>query len=180
MTIFEKVFTESKLNKKIIGIRMYGDDTKFWCGYIVDFNNDFIIIQHFSKHGLADGFILEKTENIESLDIDNNYSKSFQKLASKIENNYNDISILEIPTTENWQYELLSKQELKKKAVDISFTEDFTICGKIMEIDSDFVKIEPIEDLGELDGYSIYRLEDIDSIRLDSLELIKRSKNFSN
>jgi len=173
MTILEKALLQSKEDKTIIGLRMYGDDTKFWCGYIVDFSSDFLIIQHFSKHGLADGFVLEKMENLESVDIEDKYSQTFQRLISKTKNNYNDSSLVKMPTSDNWQHEFLSNCQSKELTVAVDFEDDFSIVGRIAEVDTDYVNIETIGKLGELDGFSIYRISDIESIRVNSLELIK-------
>ena len=70
----KKILQESKDDKKIVGIRIYRDDEKFWCGYINDFNENLVLIQHFTEFGQTDGFVLEKIENIESIDSDDNYS----------------------------------------------------------------------------------------------------------
>jgi len=176
MNILEQTLADSKKNKSIIGIRMYGDNTKFWCGYIIDFNLELILIQHFSKNGLADGFILAQIENVESIDVEDNYSKSFKELSSKIEQNYNSPFTVKLPKSNNWQFEFLSNYNNIDKVIAIEFDSDFSIEGRVMELDDTFLKIEPISDLGEIDGFSIYRTENIESIFIDSIESIKRNK----
>jgi hypothetical protein len=154
---------------------MYGDVEKFWCGYITDFNEKFIQIQHFSKSGQPDGLILEKIANIESIDTEDDYSLAFQYL---IENQDKLIEIkpekFELPNSENWQYDFLEKYKMTNQIISMEFEDDFTIYGKINELDLEIVKIETIGDLGDLDGFGNYKINDIKTIRLENIESIKR------
>ncbi len=176
MTVMKKILQESKDNKKIIGIRLYRDDEKFWCGYINDFTENLVLIQHFTEFGQSDGFIIEKIENIESIDNDDNYSSAHQYLIE----NQNDIkreSIkIDIPTSENWQHDILEIFINNNQIISMDFEGDFTIYGEIESLDSEFIKIKTVGYLGYLDGYSTYRLNDIIAIRIDNIESIKRKK----
>ena len=175
MTILRNILQESKDNKRIIGIRVYRDDEKFWCGYISDFNETLIQIQHFSESGQPDGIIIEKIENIESIDSEDKYSTAFQYLIENYEkiNQIEPIQI-ELPNSENWQYEFLKKTEKTDNILTMEFEGDFTIYGKINNLDSENAKIEAIGNIGDVDGYSTYRLKDIKAIRINNVESIKR------
>jgi hypothetical protein len=174
MTVLKKILQDSKDNKSIIGIRIIDEDDKFWCGYIIDFNETLIQIQSYSESGQPDGIIIEKTENIESIDSDDQYSAAFQYLIGKQDKMVIKPNKIELPNSESWQYDLLKKYKLTNQILSLEFEEDFTIYGKITDLDSELVKIETIGRLGELDGFSSYRLNDIKAIGIDNIESIKR------
>lgn len=174
MTELKKILQESKDNKKIIGIRMYGDDEKFWCGYIIDFNENLVVFQHFTEYGQTDGLVLEKIENIESIDSDDKYSSLYQYLIER----QNDINIelkkIDLPTSKNWQYDFLEKFKNTDQIISVEFEGDVTIYGEIENLDSEFIKIKTIGFLGDLDGFSTYRVSNVTAIRIDNVESIKR------
>ncbi len=174
MNIFEEVLAQSKKDKQIIGIREYGEDTKFSCGYVVDYTFDWVLIQHFSILGLADGLILMQTQNMESLEVNSDYTCSFQKLSTALENNINSIWGVKLPQSENWASEFIAPYLNAKKVIEIIFEDGFGIHGRVAKLDHEFIKFETVGDLGELDGACIYRLENIMTIHIDSLESRKR------
>jgi len=105
------ILNKSKEQKKILGIWMYDDDDGFWSGYVKDFNEELVFIQHFTKYGKPDGVIVERIENIESIDFDDDYSR----LMEYVIQNSDKLDIepevkFEITESENWQFELLDKQ----------------------------------------------------------------------
>lgn len=174
MTVLKKILQDSKENKSIIGIRIIDEDDKFWCGYIVDFNETLIQIQSYSESGQPDGIIIEKIENIESIDSDDQYSAAFQYLIGKQDKIISKPNKIELPNSESWQYDFLKKYKLTNQILSLEFDEDFTIYGKITDLDSELVKIETIGRLGDLDGFSSYRLNDIKAIGIDNIESMKR------
>jgi hypothetical protein len=75
--ILEKLLSHSKTTKTVIGIRKYNNEDEFYVGYIVDYNDTLIVLQHISKFGLEDGLLVEK---IESFEAEDDYIKSYQLL----------------------------------------------------------------------------------------------------
>jgi hypothetical protein len=65
-----KILEISKTDKKIIGIRLYGEDDDFWLGYIEDYNDKIIQLRYFDKLGLEDGLVIEQQDSIDSIDFD--------------------------------------------------------------------------------------------------------------
>ncbi|MEN8121351.1 MAG: hypothetical protein ABFS35_13445, partial [Bacteroidota bacterium] len=173
--IIEKILKESKDNKKILGIRKYGEGDDFWCGYIYDFNEQLVIIQHFTKFGKPDGLIIEKIENIESIETDDDYAKSYQYLVenhNRIEKQ-RDIKI-KICASEDWQLDTFKQLDLFKALVTIEINSDFFISGFINEFDNGFLNIKTIGKLGEDEGDCFYKIADITSIQFDRMEERKR------
>ena len=66
-SILFEILKKSKENKEIIGIWKYNDDDGFWAGYVNDYNEELVTIQHFTKYGKSDGIIIERIENIKSV-----------------------------------------------------------------------------------------------------------------
>jgi hypothetical protein len=172
--LITKILSESKKSKKIIGIRKYGDEDAFWCGYIVDFNDALVTIQHFTKYGKPDGLIIERIEDIESIDVDDPYSVAFQYLiknSHKIEKQ--TAAVPGLPQGDNWRADILSQLHKKNILVSID-TEDVNVCGFVLSFDAEYFALQCVGKLGEQEGTSYYRIEDLDSIHLDGMELRKR------
>jgi hypothetical protein len=175
MSVLKKILQESKDQKRIIGIQMYGDDGKFWCGYIKEFNENLIQIQHFSESGMPDGLILEKIENIESIDTDDDYSLAFQYLIENQEKFKGSDSIpADCPDSEDWQYDFLKKYKGSDQVLALEFADDYSVYGRINDLDPEMIKIKTISKEGNPDGYSIHKVADITAIRLGSIEAVKR------
>ncbi|MBN2730162.1 MAG: hypothetical protein JXR53_13135 [Bacteroidales bacterium] len=174
MTVLKKILQESKDKKSLIGIRIVNEDGRFYCGYILDFNETLIQIQHYSESGQYDGVIIEKIENIESIDSEDEYSAAFQYLIERQNKFTNKTNKIELPNSDCWQFDFLRDYKLTNQILSFDFDMDYTIYGKIVDLDSEFVKLETIERLGELDGFSSYRLNDIKAISIDNIESMKR------
>lgn len=51
MDLFTKMLLDSKENDKFLCLYEYSDDDKFWFGKVIDFNEEIIIFQHYTKFG---------------------------------------------------------------------------------------------------------------------------------
>lgn len=174
-SILIKVLQASKENKQLIGIRKYGDEDDFWCGYIHDSNEDLVYIQHFTKFGKSDGLIIEKIDNIECFEFDDEYSKSYQYLI----NNHDKLESLKsieiiIVDSENWQFEILKQLSEHDRLIKIEINNDSAYTGSIAEFDNEMISLACVGNLGEDEGKALYRLSDITSIQFDRMEERKR------
>src|SRR4051794_28055629 len=77
--MIESILQESKKNRSLIGLNYYGS-SGFYCGYVLDFNNEFVIIQHFSKFGMQDGLLVHKLADIKYFEKDTEYLKGIKLL----------------------------------------------------------------------------------------------------
>lgn len=174
--ILEKILIHSKKTKSLIGIRKYNEGDDFWLGYIVDFNEELIVLQHISKLGVDDGLLIEKIDNIESFETGDEYIKSYEflyKNSSKVDKQ--TIKSVELPNSDSWQYDLLKNKFDKNKIVTIELNNSDTIThGFIIDFDETHFQFQPISNLGEEEGFNIYKISDISSLAVDRLESRKR------
>jgi len=173
--LLNEILLESKEKKKIIGIRIYDKGDSIYAGYILDFNDDVVQIRHFTEYGKDDGIVFEKIENIENIEIDDDYYDSLHYLVQinkEIEkSNINDIKY---NLTGNWQFDTLRQFVGKEIIVVVENYKSEKICGFIHQVTENELLINPIGKLGLDEGLSLYKLKDISSIQPDDLECRKR------
>jgi hypothetical protein len=173
--IFERILSESKTNKKIIGIRMFGSSDDFWCGYVVDYNSEVVIIQHFTKFGMKDGLIIEKVENIESIDSDDDYSIAFEYLTANGDKiTLQNITNVPISYSGDWKVEIMQHCRSNELIVTLGMRNETRVTGFIKELNEEMVRIAFIEKLGETESISYFRMSEIESIHLETMEDRKR------
>ncbi|MFZ4401220.1 MAG: hypothetical protein ACOYO1_14375 [Bacteroidales bacterium] len=175
-----KILSQSQENKNIIGIRKYNDGDNLYIGFIVNYNEKFIVLQHISKYGIEDGLIIEQIENIESIETDTEYLTSYQLLfsnANKIEKQ--SIRTIELNEDENWQFELLKTRFDHGKIITIELNnEDQISHGYILDFDENYIQINTISDVGIENGTQIFKLADITAFSVDRMECRKREAMF--
>ena len=173
--ILTSIFEDSKQNKKIIHIKLNIDEDSFWCGYITDYNEEFVILHHFTKYGKSDGEIIEQIDRIESVEFDDDYSKCLQYI---IDNSWEiDVEAdldLSLPKTDNWQFEFLSQQVgLKNSITRIELLTE-TYSGFIIKLNEQHVLMHLIDIQGTDQGFATYQVEDVLSVRVNDMEARKR------
>jgi len=110
MSIFYKILENSKANKELIGLWKYNDDEGFWCGYVINFNENFIKIQHYTKFGKKDGIIIAQMSDIESVDFQDDYAQAMQYVIDNADRLDNEVTIpIDLPQSEGWQLEYLKE-----------------------------------------------------------------------
>jgi hypothetical protein len=164
--MIKEVLEKSKINKEIIGIRLYKDEDDFWLGFIEDFNEEIIQLRHFDRFGLEDGLVIQPIKDIDSIDYGSNYEKSYEYLIRKQYDLSNLRSISNFKSSENWKYEYL--KEFKGKDIIISFeiSGEHLIYGYISDLDDLEFTVNAIGHIGEDEGYTVYRIEDITAFKL--------------
>jgi hypothetical protein len=174
--IINEIFESSKKEKSLLGIWTYDDGDGFWSGYVIDYNEDFVQLQHYTQYGKPDGSIIEKIDNIESIDYNDDYANSLQYIIDNtIELDKEDEIIQSLPSKENWQFKYLSEHLNKdNRVVRITLKEDVTYCGFVTKIDQETVVMNLIGKLGEDQGYSMFKLVDISCVRINDIENRKR------
>ncbi len=172
--ILNNIFSESKKDKKLIGLRKYNNSGDLWVGYVVDYNDTLVVLQHVSKFGLEDGLVMEKVFNIESFETDTEYIKAYQylfenphKIASQT------VEKFIAPVSDNWQFDLLY-QFGSEKIVGVEINNDDVYYGLIVDFNEEYLHLRSITDVGQDEGTSIYKLTDITALYIDRLENRKR------
>ncbi|MCR5862822.1 hypothetical protein LRS05_12085 [Flavobacterium sp. J372] len=134
--IFQQIFERSKNNQELISIVRYRDDNTFWCGYILDYNDLIIKLQHFTKYGKKDGIIVAKLSDIERVDFNDDYTKAMQvvidySLELEKENN----SELDLSDDDHWDFTILKQLEGSKNeicSIEINGSTYYT--GYVLEV----------------------------------------------
>ena len=70
MDLFTKMLLDSKENDRFLCLYEYSDDDKFWFGKVIDFNEEIIIFQHYTKFGKKEGKIILRRSMISEIDFD--------------------------------------------------------------------------------------------------------------
>ncbi len=174
-SILFDILKKSKDNKEIIGFCKYSDDDGFWAGYVKDYNEKLVTIQHFTKYGKSDGIIVERIDNIKSVDFDNDYVKAMQCLidySSQLDNE--DLFELELNESEDWQNEILKQIEGTQRIVRLEINGSDYYSGFVTQLSEYDLIIRCVGDMGEDEGTAIYRIEDITAVCVNDIENRKR------
>ncbi len=176
MSIFNKILERSKLNKELIGLWKYNDDEGFWCGYVIDYNENLVKIQHYTKYGKKDGIIIAQISDIQSVDFNDEYEKVMQCVidySNELEKE-DETNILLIES-EDWQFELLKQLEGNFDKITSLEINSSYFSGFIIEVsETDFI-FHCVGKLGEDEGLVIYRIEDITGFRINDIDNRKRA-----
>jgi len=172
-----KILEDSKKNNKLISLSLYGD-VGYWCGVIQDYNENFVELKHYTKYGDIDGIAIERISDIERIDIEDDHLKAMAILIeknSKIKQIEFKSRVFDELEEDNWQYISLKPYEKDKNVlVSIQVSDDNFYKGFVIEVDSNFMKFEIIDTDGISEGKCLFKLQDINSIKLNDFECRKR------
>ena len=70
--MFYEILEKAKTSKKIIGLSLYGE-VGFYCGLVLDYSDEIIKLQQYTKYGKNDGITLQPLSEIERIDFDDNF-----------------------------------------------------------------------------------------------------------
>lgn len=174
-TKMQEIFELSKNTEKLLAITLY-NDSGFWCGYVLDYNEDLVLIQHYTKYGKSDGVIVEYVHNIESIEYDDDYCKSLEYLIhNHFELDYEEEVQIKLGIEESWQAEVL-KPNVKRKdrLLRLQLSNDTFLSGLLQKIDDETLELHLIGKEGQDDGKILLKINDINSIRINDLEGRKR------
>ncbi len=168
--MIKNILNKSKTTKEIIAIRLYDGDEDFWCGYVEDFNDNIIQLRHFNKHGNDDGIIIVQIQHCESIDIESNYEKAFNYITRQ-KNDFNKIEkVMDFKNSDNWKYEYLKDSKEKQTIISLEFNQDYVIYGIITELNDNEFMLLGIGKLGEIEGKTIYKIDDLTALKIMDLD----------
>jgi hypothetical protein len=177
MSIFYEILECSKLHSEIIALWTYKDSDGFWCGYILDYNDTVVKIQHYTKYGKKDGIVIAQLSDIKSIDFNDDYAKAMQFVIDNSEEIYKESEVkLVLHNDEDWQLSILKQLEANYNTVScIEINNSENYCGYIEKVsDYEFI-IKCIGKLGEDEGSTVYSISDITGFYLDDIENRKRN-----
>lgn len=169
--LFKNILNQSKEQNSYISIYTNQEDiNKFSMGIVANFDDDFILLKKVSPEGNYDGFSIVLVEYIYCIEFDDNYLK-------KIELTIKD-DIAKIQTNEqkllsdNFRFDYTIGLCLKQQyltSIDLIYGRGFV--GYIKEFDGENIIISNIDDNHNPDGFSFFRVSEIEKINLFSTEL---------
>jgi len=174
--MIKDILEKSQREKNIIGIWVYGDEESFWSGYVKELMDDFLIFQHFTKYGKPDGLIIEKIENIQSIDFDDDYSKVMAYLIELNGKTGQEEKIdLQIHHAHTWQTDILEPFiGNKNRIIHIQVNRDSYYSGFVEWVNDQHLVLRLVGKNGEDEGKSLFRIEDLNTIRINSKENRRR------
>ena len=176
-TITKEIFLKSKSEKSLIGIytRDIGIDD-FCVGYVIDFDDMFIVIQHISKYGQRDGIHIKQILTLEKIEVETDYLLSCQILFDN-QKLLPDQTIEKVlfSNTDSWQYHFFNDNSCIGELIAFNLKgEDYFNFGFLIDFDQDNFSINMIGQAGENQGINVFHLTDISSFGLDTLNCRKR------
>lgn len=155
--------TLKKLQTKDIFVDIYTDhfDESLY-GFISDFNDDFLLLEHYNEDGFYNGIIIFRRLDITRLKWDNNNINSTFKLIER--HKPSELASIKIDTIEN----ILKTVEVTFKHVNIhvqNIDSDWAIIGQIQGIDNETVVFKEFGTMSTLDrGMLMISVTDITRI----------------
>lgn len=177
MSLLNSQLEKSKQNKELLSFTVYGEDEKFWCGYVIDHSENFVAIQHFTKFGKKDGIIVHPIEHFERIDFNDDYMKVMECVIDYSDQIYKPHNInLDFFQSENFYLNVINQLKRNDDVIvsfEISNNDYYT--GYITEASEiDFV-INSVGKDGEDLGMSLFKIEDITSIKIDDVDNRRRN-----
>lgn len=172
---FEQILEFSKTNQSIIAIFQDPAGSDFWAGYILDYNDEFFVMQHVTKYGKKDGVLIEPIYKIRRIDRDD-YCKCLQYVFEHhAELDQEQTFDLNIPKEENWIYHtLLRINGDTDYLVRISVGNDSRFAGFVTNVSDDDFVLRCIGHDGQDEGTLFFLNDDVNSFRINDLEARRR------
>ena len=181
--MFYEILEKAKTSKKIIGISLYGE-VAFFCGVVLEYSDEIIKLQQFTKYGKNDGITLQPISEIERIDFDDNFTNAIEFLTKNQPilntSNYTNKFYTDFDD-ENWQNQVLDLYVQERKVLlSIQINTDDYYQGFIEAKNDITFSYRCIGELGEDKGLAFFKIEDVSNIKIDDLECRKRLLLFNN
>lgn len=169
--ILKNILNKSKEDQSFISVYSNKDNTDlFSIGIVCDFDDDFLLIKKVNPEGYFDGFSIQLMQDVFSIEIDDSYlskMKSFVK---------DDIMNLEKETQKllegNFRFDEVTESLLDKRIlVSINSIYDIGYVGYISDFDGENILLKNIDEYNNEDGYSLFKIMEIDRISMFTAEL---------
>lgn len=150
---------------KVISIYIDKENTdKFFTGYIGAYNDTEVLIKHISRHGLYDGYIIIRKDDIYQQDCDGIYQNKIETLYHAKDQTHENIEIHDDKVLQS----ALEFARKKGYAINVEL-QDTSISGFVKEYDENTVCLDVIKEYDcASDGISEIRLEEINVFYIDS------------
>jgi len=174
--MIENALHESKQKKSLIGVNYYGSNSGFYCGYVVEYNSEFIILQHYSKFGLQDGLLVHKLTDIKYLEKDTEYLNGIKLLIKNQELTMKQTFSLNMKKEQLDNFFTLFESFIGNKDYLIKFelNDEDIFFGLVEWCNEETFSIINIDLDGLIIGKAVFKFEDLKTYWIDDLECRKR------
>ena len=159
MNIADNTLKSLHTNDTFVDIFTDHFDESFY-GFIIDFNDKFLLLEHYNDDSLYNGIIVFRREDITRIKWDNNGINSAFKLISRQKNIKGFVEI-DIKSIES----ILKSVDKTFKHVNLqiqNINSDWSIIGQIQEIDSETIILKEFGTMSTLDrGMLMLSIADI-------------------
>lgn len=139
------------------------DSNAHLTGYIENYNETELLIAHISYYGMYDGYILKRIDDIYRIDFGGKYETKVEKLYRYKKQSHESINILDGYIIEP----LIEFAQNRNYVVSFEF-ENSVISGFVKCFEDDYVSIDIINEYGYCCGRSIFDIEKVDTISVDT------------
>lgn len=162
----------SNLKEESILCEIYNkvDETeRFQVGYIIDFDDETILIESVSPEGRHDGIYCIANEDIITIKYQTIYTKNIEKLMQ-----YNNFHRISFKLNKEKILDGFIKFIKKEKCIcTIELCNSFTLTGFIDSINDSILELKLLDSYGNFDGIGVARISDISNISIDTEDLLK-------
>lgn len=176
MNLLTNLLEKSKNTKELLSFTKYGDET-FWFGYITEYSEDFIAIQHFTKYGKNDGIIIHPIVGFQRIDYKDDYSKAMQSVIDYSDEIHRPNKIkLNFFESENFYQNIIQQFTVETDVIiSVQINNDEYSTGYVKEVSETDFSMICVGKMGEDLGISILKIEDITNIQIDDIDNRKRN-----
>ncbi len=156
-------------------VEVYSDEdtSKFDVGRVLEFDENWLLLQTIDRFGKFDGYMLLKRESIYKLSYNTNYIR-----ALRLSNAADESSP---PLERNNLFEhVLAKNIKKKNVVSATLVNGDTLLGILTKATENYLYIEIYMDNGQKDGVTIFLKEMISAVQFGIQECKRIQENIIN
>lgn len=170
------ILENSKKENKLIGLNLYGTEEGFYCGYVLEFTEDFVILQHFSKFGSSDGIVTVSLSDVKFIETDTVYINGIELLIKRQKEIFTQTYHLKSKNDFKSEFTTLFESFIGDKDYIIKFEldDDEIYFGFIEWCDEDYFSIINLDLDGAVIGKATFRFENLKGYTIDDLECRKR------
>lgn len=175
--MFYEILEKAKTTQKVIGLSLYGE-VGFYCGIVLEYSDEIIKLQQYTKYGKNDGITLQPISEIERIDFDDTFTNAVEFLAKNQKaintSNFTNKFYTDLDD-ENWQNQVLDLYVKERKVMlSIQINTDDYYQGFIEAKNDITFSFKCVGELGEDKGLAFFKIEDVSNIKIDDLECRKR------
>ena len=172
--MFLDILEKSKSEKKLVELNCYGVVEGFYCGYVLEYSEEFVIFQHFTKFGFYDGILTLSLADIKFIESDTAYLKGIDLMMNNQNLVLNQTYKLRGKNNESFTHLFESFIGNKDYLIKFELADEDLYFGLVEWCDEDYFSIINIDIDGSVIGKATFRFEDLKMYSVDDLECRKR------